>query len=183
MKKAVLILTALALTAAGPAMAGYKPVSDNLPTLTIAFNGGGWDGKNVPSGQECDKDGGKGATPPLIVSGIPEGANAIIIEINDESYYELSYDGGHGKIGFWIEGGGEATLPPVPGGTTKVPAGTFIETPNRASGEWATPGYIPPCSGGAGNTYSAVVKAVFKPKEKGQQGKLLATGKFRLGDY
>ena len=46
---------------------------------------------------------GIGATTALSVENIPAGANAIIVEFNDRSYQPLSYDGGHGKIGYWIE--------------------------------------------------------------------------------
>ena len=63
----------------------YRPVSDKLPTFSVAFGDPAWDGKVVPPGQYCKKFGGNGATPPLKVSQIPIGANAVIVEFNAES--------------------------------------------------------------------------------------------------
>ena len=68
-------------------------------------------------------------------------------------------------------------LPPVPGGTEETPAGTWIEKKNRATGAWKSPGYLPPCSGGGGNRYFAVVKAVDADR------KVLAKAKIKLGRY
>ena len=71
----------------------------------------------------------------------------------------------------------------VPGQTDKVPDGTFVEKRNRATGDYATPGYLPPCSGGRGNYYFADVKAVFKAKTEKEKSKLLAVGKIELGKH
>ena len=158
------------------------PVSDKLPVLKVAFAGGSWNGKTIPAGQHCKKFGGNGSTPPLTVRGIPAGANAIIVEFNDEHFQPLSHDGGHGKVGFWISGR-EASLPPVPGNTNTMPSGAFLEAENQAIGAWTSPGYLPPCSGGQGNLYSAVVKAVYKAKTKAEASKLLAVGQIKLGTY
>ena len=162
---------------------GYEPVSENLPQLTVSFADAAWNGKTVPAGQHCTKFGGKGATPALVVAGVPVGANAIIVEFNDRSYSPLSSDGGHGKIGFSVSGGGKVTLASVPGETDDFPQGVFLEARNRATGSYARPGYLPPCSGGKGNSYFADVKAVYKAKTKDETSKLLATGKIELGKY
>ena len=145
--------------------------------LTVAFADAKWNGKRIPDGQHCEKFGGKGATPALKVSGIPKGTGAIRVEINDASYRPLSYDGGHGVVGFKYSGNGEVVLPPVAGGTNKTPKGTWIERENCATGEWSSPGYLPPCSGGRGNTYFAVVKAVDSNE------KVLAKAESELGRY
>ena len=145
--------------------------------LQVSFADAKWTGKRIPDGQHCKKFGGKGATPQLKVSGIPQGATAILVEFNDASYQPLSYDGGHGVVGFKYSGAGEAVLPPVPGGTNKTPEGTWIERENRATGDWASDGYLPPCSGGRGNTYFAVVRAVDANK------KVLAEAEITLGYY
>lgn len=160
---------------------GYKPVAEKLPDLKISFVDAAWDGKHVPSGQQCSMYGGKGSTPRIKVENVPTGANAIIVEFNDQSYGPLSSDGGHGKIGFKHGGGATATLPAVPGGTRELPAGTFLEADNRAGGSYGV-GYLPPCSGGRGNSYFADVKAVYKA-DKPEDNKLLATGRFQLGNY
>ena len=145
--------------------------------LQVSFADSSWTGKKIPKGQHCEKFGGNGATPELKVSGIPKGTTAIFVEFNDASYQPLSNRGGHGIVGFEYTGGGESVLPPVPGGTEETPAGTWIEKKNRATGAWKSPGYLPPCSGGRGNRYFAVVKAVDTDK------KVLAKAKIKLGRY
>ena len=93
------------------------PVAASAAELTVAFADPAWTGDRIPEGQHCKKFGGNGATPPLIVSGIPTGTNAIVVEFNDKSFSKLSSGGGHGKIGFLIpDGATEATLIAVPGG-------------------------------------------------------------------
>ncbi len=61
--------------------------------------------------------------------------------------------------------------------TTKMPRGVQVVRPSLATGEFASPGYLPPCSGGRGNTYEAEVKAL------SAQGKVLAKTKMSLGKY
>jgi hypothetical protein len=182
-EKSTGVLAVVVLVAGCQSSGGYKPVSEKLPELTVSFNDAAWNGKTVPSGQNCKKDGGNGSTPALMVSGIPAGANAIIVEFNDESYGPLSSGGGHGKIGHTISGGGKASLQAVPGETDTMPSGVFLEAGNRATGAWAADGYLPPCSGGKGNFYSATLKAVYKAKAEGEASKLFATGKIGLGTY
>jgi hypothetical protein len=149
--------------------------------LKVEFTDQAWDGKKIPKGQHCKKFRGKGSTPPLKVSNIPEGANAIIVEFNDASYSKLSRDGGHGKVGWKIQGGGEAVLKAVPGGTKTLPKGTWLVKKNRATGAWRSDGYLPPCSGGKGNKYKAVVKAV---RMKGNEiAEELGKGTITLGKY
>ena len=167
-KTACLALVASLSIMAGPAFAGKLQVSFADPI---------WTGKKIPKGQHCRKFGGNGATPELKVSGIPEGTTAILVEFNDASYQPLSSRGGHGIVGFEYAGGAEAVLPPVPGGTKETQAGTWIEKKNRATGAWTSPGYLPPCSGGRGNRYFAVVKAV------DAEGKVLAKAKITIGRY
>ena len=168
MKTACIALVMSLAMMAGPAFAAK---------LQVSFADSSWTGKKIPKGQHCKKFGGEGSTPELKVSGIPEGTTAILVEFNDASYQPLSSRGGHGIVGFEHAGGGEAVLPPVPGGTEETPAGTWIEKKNRATGAWRSPGYLPPCSGGRGNRYFAVVKAVDADK------KVLAKAKFKLGRY
>ena len=145
--------------------------------LQVSFADPSWTGKKIPKGQHCKKFGGEGSTPELKVSGIPEGTTAIFVEFNDASYQPLSSRGGHGIVGFEYTGGGEAALPSVPGGTKETPPGTWIVKKNRATGAWTSPGYLPPCSGGRGNRYFAVVKAVNASK------KVLAKANIKLGRY
>ena len=150
--------------------------------LTVDMADPAWNGFQIPAGQQCSKFGGKGATPPLRIENIPAGANAIIVEFNDRDYQPLSDDGGHGKIGFWIKKGAKsADLPAVPGETDEMPKGAFLEERNRATGSYATGGYLPPCSGGGGHVYFADIKAV--KKIEGERPQVLAQIRFLLGRY
>lgn len=168
----------LTLAAMGCLMTSLPAVADDLG---VRFADPAWTGNTIPDGQHCQKFGGHGATPPLTITGIPANANAIVVEFNDKSYSALSYDGGHGKIGFMIEpGAGEATLPAVPGGTDALPDGTWLVKKNRATGAWYSAGYLPPCSGGRGNTYAAEVYAVVK---SGDDYEEIAEGEITLGRY
>lgn len=162
---------------------GYKPVSAELPALQLSFADPAWTGGALPEGQQCAVFGGKGATPPLRVEGIPEGANAIIVEFNDLDFQPLASGGGHGKIGFWYDGAGMAVLPAVPGDTAKLPDGSFVEARARSTGMYASPGYLPPCSGGRGHRYVADVKAVYKAKKDGEENRLLAQQRITIGKY
>ena len=178
----LIVLSALALGACQTTGTTYKAVSDPLPTLNVQFTSPAWTGKSVPKDGVCQVYGGKGDTPEMKVSGIPAGANAIVVEFSDRTYAPMN-NGGHGIIGWKIESGsGSAVLKPVPGMTATVPDGTWVEADNRSTNTPA-PGYRGPCSGGRGNTYEADVKAVFKPAKEGEPGKLLATGQIRLGTY
>ncbi len=119
-----------------------------------------WDGVTVPAGQHCPLQGGTGATPAIDVSGLPAGTTQINLSFNDESYEPMDH-GGHGVIGFTIsQGATEASLASVPGATVELPEGVSIAVANKTSGDFTTPGYMPPCSGGRGNTYSVDVIAV-----------------------
>jgi len=159
-----------------------SPTAVMAEDLTVDFADPAWTGDRIPDGQHCKKFGGNGSTPSLIVSGIPTEADAIIVEFNDLSYNKLSYDGGHGKIGFHIEpGSAKAVLKPVPGGTTDMPDGVWLVKKNRATGAWRSDGYLPPCSGGKGNRYAAEVYAVKMTGDDDYEE--LAEGEIRLGKY
>ena len=161
------------------------PFEKPIPvTLNVSFADTSWTGEKIPSGQQCNLFGGNGATPPLRVANIPEDANAIIIEFNDRSFAPLSKGGGHGTVGYWTNGEREVVVPAVPGMQSQnLPNNTFIERRAQSTGSYASPGYLPPCSGGRGHTYVAEVKAVFKATESGQTNRLLATKSVILGKY
>ena len=150
--------------------------------LTVTLTDPAWNGFQIPAGQQCAKFGGKGAAPATRIGNIPAGTNAIVVEFNDRDYQPLSNDGGHGKIGFWIKQGAKsADLPAVSGETDKMPKGAFLEARNRATGSYATGGYLPPCSGGRGHVYFADIKAV--RKTEGERPKVLVETRFLLGQY
>lgn len=135
-----------------------------------------WDGKRVPAGQNCTLDGGQGSTPPMKLSGLPKGTVTIIVEYNDKSYAPLSSGGGHGVIGYPVRGN-SANLPAVLGLSAKLPGGVQVVKPARSTGRYASKGYLPPCSGGRGNNYSATIKAV------SATGKLLEKITIGIGKY
>ncbi|MGH1577433.1 hypothetical protein [Planktotalea sp.] len=139
--------------------------------------GSPWDGKSVPKGQQCTLFGGKGSTPPMQVSGVPAGAAWIIAEFNDKSYQPLSRNGGHGIIA-WPAKAGTTTLKSVPGLSAKLPHGAQVMKAARGTGRYKSAGYLPPCSGGRGNTYSVDIKVV------NSAGKVIATEKnIKIGRY
>lgn len=169
--KPILAIGALAalLAFGGPAAAQ----SD----FAAAFADPVWDGVTVPEGQHCSLQGGSGATPPIEVTGIPTGTTQINLSFNDETYEPMN-NGGHGVLGFLVEdGASEASLAAVPGGTEDLPEGVSIVAANKTSGDFLTAGYMPPCSGGNGNTYSVDVIAV------DADGAELASTRLTLGKY
>jgi hypothetical protein len=135
-----------------------------------------WDGKTVPDGQQCPLFGGKGATPPMTIKGMPAGTVEIDVAFNDKSYPPLSEDGGHGVIGFKVSGE-TADLPSVPGLTAAMPDGARLVSKARSTDAYASPGYLPPCSGGNGNRYAADVSAI------GSDGAVLQTVTIDIGHY
>lgn len=119
-----------------------------------------WDGVKIPDGQQCAKFSGKGESPRIRVNNIPPRTDAIVVEFSDETY-EPMRDGGHGKVGYYVDKRmTEVTVPPIKGHTFDLPESFFVVEPQRAP-QWDTAGaYLPPCSGGKGNTYAATIKAV-----------------------
>lgn len=182
--KKVLILATLAALAGCQGNPTYTAQSENLPQLTVEFADSHWDGKRIPKDMICSLFGAKApTTPELRVSGIPAGANAIIVEFNDLSYAPLAYDGGHGKIGFWIDSADNTLLPAVAAKESNLGNQIFVEKQARTSGRYSSSGYLPPCSGGKNNTYAADIKAVYKARSEGEENRLLAEGHIVLGKY
>lgn len=160
------VLTALFLTMVTPAFAAGMTVKLLAP----------WDGKKVPAGQQCKLDGGKGATPPMQIAGLPKGTVMVVVAFNDKSYPPLASNGGHGTIGFAVKGS-SAKLPAVPGMTKSLGKGAVVVKKARSTGSYASVGYLPPCSGGRGNRYSADVMA------QDAAGKVLEKVTVEIGRY
>ena len=169
MKTALTFLATALLFVAGPALA--------QDSFSATFADPAWDGATIPAGQHCPLQGGTGSTPPLEVTGLPDGTSQINLSFNDETYEPMN-NGGHGVLGFAVEEGAtSASLPAVPGATEDLPEGVTLVAANKTSGNFLTPGYMPPCSGGQGNTYSVDVSAV------DASGAELATTRVTLGKY
>lgn len=153
--------------------------ADGLATLEVSFTDPEWNGRTVPKSGICQPMNGKGDTPPLRIAGIPAEANALIIEYSDRTFGPMN-NGGHGILRYSITPGeAEVTLPATPGMTDQLPEGVVIEKHNLGARNPA-PGYRGPCSGGRGNLYEGVVKAVNKSDT---ETRILGEGKFRLGFY
>jgi hypothetical protein len=164
-----------ALTAG--ALALISGVALGQDTLKVSFADPAWDGKTVPVGQQCSLFGGMGATPALQIAGVPDGTTKVTLAFNDETYTAMG-NGGHGIIGFDVAPtAGSVTLPSVPGESDQLPTGVSVVTKNRGTGDYDKPGYLPPCSGGQGNLYSATVTAL------DASGATLAESKIELGHY
>ncbi|WP_461516715.1 hypothetical protein [Porticoccus sp.] len=158
----------------------YTRVDQVLP-LQVSLADPSWDGFAIPEGQQCRKFGGDGATPRLLVSGIPEGANAVIVAFSDRSWLLMNH-GGHGMLGLWTGGLSDSVgIPAITGESFELPSGMFIEQPHRG-GRGAPGAYLPPCSGGRGHRYVAEAMAVHKGTG-GQPTQLLAEGEILLGRY
>lgn len=148
--------------------------------FSASFTDPAWDGQKVPDGEQCQRFEGSGQTPELTVSGIPEGANALVLEFSDGTYQPMD-DGGHGKVGFALEPGTtEVTVPRAPGHTSDLAAPFFVVAEHKAP-TWDTAGaYLPPCSGGRGNRYYLTVKAVHRMGEELHE---LASVVLEMGKY
>jgi len=154
-----------------------------VATLTASFADEAWSGQKIPDKQWCRRFGGEGATPPLTIADLPEGATHVIVEFNDETYEPMN-NGGHGALRFAIpQGRSSVSLPPIPGETEDLPAGVAMLKAHAAPNWSGTGGaYLPPCSGGRGNSYSATIKAVTLAPD-GKTGTVLGKGKIALGAY
>ncbi len=149
----------------------------NAP-LTAKFADAKWNGEKLPAGQQCKKDKGAGMTPPIEVMGLPAGTTAVVLAFNDETYQPMN-NGGHGQVRFAVAKGAKSVkLAPAPGETDDLPAGVTKEKGHIASAFSGTGGaYLPPCSGGQGNSYTVTVKAM------GEGSAVLGETKLALGKY
>jgi hypothetical protein len=138
----------------------------------------------VPVGQQCNKFGGNGATPSLMVKNIPNGVNALIMEYSDrDSEYRYMDNGGHGKIGYMIMSGTkQIIIPSVPGHSFDLPKGFFLVSAHQAPNYDKAGAYMPPCSGGKGHLYYVPVKSVYDAPE-GKESQRLGEGQLTLGKY
>lgn len=154
-----------------------------LGTLTVSaqdfsarFASPEWDGVSIPQGQQCRGQGGAGATPPIALANVPHGTAMIVLKFNDEDF-EPFRDAGHGTFGFAVEPHAtELVLPAVEGETESLPDGVTMLAPNKTSGDWLRPGYIPPCSG-QGHSYTVDIEAV------DDGGRVLASTNLTLGTF
>jgi hypothetical protein len=177
--------TGLVASAAAPqAVIPKRPVAerakpdDKVGAMTAKFIDGGWDGITIPANQVCRKFGGTGATPRLALDGYHTGTQVILLAFNDETYEPMN-NGGHGIVGFRINGK-YASTGAMAGEVNIISQGQFIVADNRG-GE--VPGYLPPCSGGRGNLYSVTVMAVTWADTNPPSYRVLNQTRVELGRY
>ncbi len=161
----------------------YGILPPSIAALSVRFmEPTEWNGKFVPASQGCRFQGGQGSTPALYVSGIPQQANLLILEIDNLDIPSLSENGGLGSIGFYHNGESAAVLLPVPGESYSLPNFAFKEKANRVNPAKPYP-YMPPCIEKK-QRYMATIKAV---KRTGsfdkQKTELLGIGEIYLGIY
>ncbi|MGE4552788.1 MAG: hypothetical protein AB7D57_06730, partial [Desulfovibrionaceae bacterium] len=152
--------------------------------LRLSFADPAWTGNAIPAGQQCPSDGGAGATPPLLVQDIPAEADALIFRYNDRTFTQMD-NGGHGIIGLRIApGSASVTVSAVPGNTKTLPEGFYVVRLHKGT-QWGHRAgvYLPPCSGGRGNTYDVKVLAVKLTSEDGKDWDELAEGRLTLGRW
>ena len=136
-----------------------------------------WNGRRIPEGQQCRLFGGDGWTPPMQVGNIPPGTVWIVAHFNNKSYKPLSREGGLGQIA-WPAKWPVTYLYPIPGMAGLPKWGAFVVRPARTLEGHASPGYLPPCSGGQRHKYSVDIMAV------DENGEVLARRRnVKLGKY
>ncbi|MBL1421775.1 MAG: hypothetical protein COC24_014795 [Alphaproteobacteria bacterium] len=142
------------------AVAIFAPIQVMAADMSAQITDAAWDGKTVPEGQQCNRFGGKAMSPTLNVMDIPAEADALLIAFDDRSYGPMNY-GGHGQVIYNItKGVGQVDVPSIAPHTFDLPEGFELLAAHRGP-NWDTAGaYMPPCSGGQGNEYVIVVKAV-----------------------
>lgn len=150
--------------------------------LTVSLADPVWNGTKIPADQVCKKFGSTQASSPMLrVEGIPADADALVLSFNDESYAPMD-KGGHGIVRLALNKSATAQVPAVLGETDTLPTGMSVVTKHRGTGWSGTGGaYLPPCSGGRGNTYSIDVSAI-KISADGSSA-TLAKEKIVIGKY
>lgn len=160
----------------------HKPFTI-LHDLQVSFTDTAWDGKTIPDGQQCPAFEGHGATPALSIQNIPPRANALTLAFSNMSHLPLD-NGGQGRIGYRFSPGSQTLfLPPVPGNTFDLPEPFFVIAAHRKPFSNKPGAYLPPCSGGKGNYYYLVVKAIWMPDSMDTPPEILGQGKISLGRY
>jgi hypothetical protein len=160
----------------------YKPFTV-LYDLKISFTAEAWNGKTIPAGQQCEAFGGHGSTPGLSIDNIPPKANALILAFSNISHISLD-SGGMGRIGYrFKQGTSKITLPPVPGCTFDLPDPFFVIAAHQEPFKYKPGAYLPPCSGGMGDNYYLVVKAIWLPDSTDMPPEIVGQGKITLGRY
>lgn len=138
-----------------------------------------WNTKVVPKSEVCSNFNDKaGSTPSIALNNIPAKASKIVLAFSDETFQGMR-DGGHGVLAYKIaKNTSSVTIPAVKGETFELPANVTSEIKHRGEKFGKKEGaYLAPCSGGKGNTYSVLIKAV------GDDGETLSQTSLTLGTF
>ena len=127
----------------------------------------------VPKKGICLKYGGESLSPPMQISGIPDGAETIRLLFTDDNY---GREGGHGDFTVKLNGQSSIELSPFGGDTNYLPANIIGGNGNHCYSCKETD-YLGPCSGGRNHTYRVIVHAT------NAEEVILATGTVLLGQF
>lgn len=163
------------------AVAILTPIQVMAADMSAKISDAAWDGKTVPEGQQCNRFGGKAMSPTLSVTDIPAAADALIIAFDDRSYGPMN-NGGHGQVIYHIsKDAGQVDVPSIAPHTFDLPNGFTLLSAHKAPSGDTAGAYMPPCSGGGGNQYVVVVKAVTMSGD--ETGDALAKTEVAMGKY
>lgn len=127
--------------------------------MNVNFADAKWDGIIVPKNEVCKWAGGDGSTPALKVTNLPSGTSKVLVLFSDFTYKPMD-NGGHGQIGINVSNESNIMIPSIKGETKAMPANMFINKEHKGLKRGQAGAYLPPCSGGKGNSYYATVKAL-----------------------
>ncbi|KAB7886528.1 hypothetical protein [Poseidonibacter ostreae] len=83
----------------------------------------------------------------------------VLVLFSDFTYKPMD-NGGHGQIGINISNESNIMIPSIKGETKAMPANMFINKEHKGLKRGQAGAYLPPSSGGKGNSYYATVKAL-----------------------
>ena len=144
--------------------------------MGVSFADAKWGGMMVPKDQVCKWAGGDGSTPSLKVTNLPLGTSKVLVLFSDDTYKPMD-NGGHGQIGINVSNQTDIMIPSIKGETKVMPVNMFIHKEHKGLKRGKAGAYLPPCSGGKGNSYYATVKALNSNDE------VLKTTEIQMGKF
>ncbi|MEA3290621.1 MAG: hypothetical protein U9Q04_10630 [Campylobacterota bacterium] len=183
-KKYITGALALAMAIGFSGCAKYE-VLPNKVDIKAKFADAKWDGNRVPKDEICsDYNKNGGHSPKIMITNLPKDTNKIILSFNDESVQRMNH-GGHGVVGYKVANSStNVTIPSIKGETFNLPVNFTSENAHNGGQFGKTPGaYLPPCSGGRGNTYSVNIEAIQEFGSDEKKPMLLGDTKLKMGIY
>ena len=174
----LLLALPIALSAGCASSPPRGAVAPGAAALAVSFTDQAWNGQVVPNAGRCQRCGGGGMSPALLVSGLPAGTEAVVVEFNDLSSLPVSRGGGHGAVRVPCDGREQVAIPSFKENSDILPEGVLLEHRHRCVG-YGKGAYLGPCSE-SNNLYEATVEAVRRVDGKDQ---VLATGTIKLGRF